>query len=198
MMRGEKIDWQRHDALKAKGMSRRERARQLSIAETTLREAEKEREQKAQGTLSVPMRVPQEKQVLSTAIPSATRSDLHQLLAQYDTSIKAYVEQRIQEAIERQRPVELPPQRLQLPMGTPVPKYPDKPYKDVRLNLHVSAATLWEVHIVAAAFGESPSRLMREVWRLFRESPQAKQVLEQALNSQGGEASFEGTLEEDA
>ena len=46
------IDWSQQDDLRAQGLSRRERARRLDIAESTLRDAEKRRAQTAQGSSS--------------------------------------------------------------------------------------------------------------------------------------------------
>jgi hypothetical protein len=183
MMR--EIDWQRYDELKASGLQGRPLARELGVPDTTLRRAEKRREQ--EGTPQVPMRVPQETQVPTTAMspPPATISDLQRLLREQEARIKQYVDQRIQESIQQGSPLELSPQRLQLPMGTPVPEYPDDAKKDSRMNLHLSAEESWEVHVVAAAFGMTPSRLIRRLWQAYRESPQAQQLLRHMRNSQG-------------
>jgi hypothetical protein len=144
----------------------------------------------------VPIRVPQETKVPTTAMPPppATISDLQHLLQEQEARMKAFIEQRIQEAIEHQPqqrvPLEVPQTRQRVPIGTEVPEYPDYPQKDTRLNLHVPAGESWEIHAIAAAFGMNPSRLIRQLWQAYRETPQAQQALHHMLNSQG---TLEGT-----
>jgi hypothetical protein len=198
----QEIDWQRYDELKAQGLQGRPLARKLGIPDTTLRNAEKRRPQEQQGTPQVPIRVPQETQISTTATPTtpATTSDLQQLLQAQESRLMAYIERRIQEAIEHQElrvPLDVPEQRRR-PMGTPVPEYPDDPQKGVRLNLHLTSRELWEIHTVAAAYGMNVSQLMRRVWQIYRQGAQVQQVLQQAHNSKGGEGSGEEIVEEDA
>jgi hypothetical protein len=134
------------------------------------------------------MRVPQE----------ATISDLQHLLQEQESRLMAYVDQRIQEIIEHQQqqagPLHLPQQRLQVPMGIPVPQYPDDPQRDTRLNLHLAAGEAWEIRVLGTAFGMTPSHLIRQLWQAFRVSPQAKQALQQALDSERTQGVLEGPL----
>jgi hypothetical protein len=66
------------------------------------------------------------------------------------------------------------------PQGTP--GYPADPRKDSRLNLHLRAGELWEVHAVAEAMQTSPSYLMRWLWTHFMASTQAQEALQRYLD----------------
>ena len=104
------IDWSQHDDLRTQGLSRRERARRLGIAESTLRDAEKRRAPTAQGSSSgAPPGTPANgDRPPGSVLPVPVMPDLTMQLQDLEAGITAYIDRRLEEAIGPSRPPQVP------------------------------------------------------------------------------------------
>jgi hypothetical protein len=196
------IDWQRYDELKGQGLSGRQIAEELGIAESTLRGLVKRRQvQVPEGTRGTPgtQGTPaRRKTARIDRVPAGTQetqapsSELHALVNALMPLLVAEVEKHLDQRVPQVPQAEPPPPVQGRPKG--IPGYPEHPEKDTRFNMHIPAGERWELYAVAKGLGLDPSLLLRQVWQAFMATPRAQEALQRALPFMGTQGYPQGTL----